>query len=189
MITWNQSTKTKQNYATWTLIALLLIFFAENFFEDINNDVERWFDTSNYDKNDKRPLPIGKNKKVIGLFKDELGGKIIKEFCALRAKTYAYLMDDDSEKKKAKGTKKCVIKRRLMFENYKDSLFNNKTILKSQLRFKSNHHNVYTEEVNKIALNSNDDKRLQTFDRVTTYPYGTNAFTVCESEMLSKIQV
>ena len=93
-------------------------------------------------------------------------------------------MDDDSEKKIAKGTKKCIIKRRLMFENYKDSLFNNKTIIRSQLRLKSNHNNVYTEEVNKIALNSNDDKRLQTFDRVTTYPYGTNAFKVCESEML-----
>ena len=106
---------------------------TEDFFEDINNDVERWFDTSNYDKNDKRPLQIGVNKKVIGMFKDELGGKIMKEFCALRAKTYSYLMDDDSEKKKAKGMKKCVIKRRLMFENYKDSFFNKKAILKSQL--------------------------------------------------------
>ena len=96
-------------------------------------------------------------------------------------------MDDDSEKKKAKGIKKCIMKHRLMFENYKDSLINDKTILKSQLRFKSDHHDVYTEEVNKIALSSNDDKRLQTFDRVTTYPYGTNAFKVCESEMLSKI--
>ena len=93
-------------------------------------------------------------------------------------------MEDDSEMKKAKGVKRCVIKRRLMFENYKDSLFNNKTIMQSQLRIKSDHHNVYTEEVNKIALNSNDNKRLQTFDRVTTYPYGTNAFKVCESEML-----
>ena len=74
-----------------------------------------------------------------------------------------------------------------MFENYKDCLFNDKIILKSQQRFKSDHHEVYTEEVNKIALSSNDDKRLQTFDRVTTYPYGTNAFKVCESEMLSKI--
>ena len=94
-------------------------------------------------------------------------------------------MDDDIEKKKAKGIKKCVTKRRLMFENYKDSLFNNKTILKSQLRFKSDHHNVYTKENNKIALSSNDDKRLQTFDRATTYSYGTNAFKVCESEMLN----
>ena len=72
-----------------------------------------------------------------------------------------------------------------MFENYRDSFFNNKNILKSQLRFKSDHHNVYTEEVNKIALSSND-KRLQAFDRVTTYSYGKNAFEVCESEMLSK---
>ena len=70
-------------------------------------------------------------------------------------------------------------KRRLMFENYKDSLFNDKTILKSQLRFKSDHHDVYTEEVNKISLSSNDDKRLEPFDRVKTYPYGTNAFKVC----------
>ena len=109
--------------------------------------------------------------------------------CALRAKTYTYLIDDDSEKKKAKGIKRCVMKCRLMFENYKDQLFNSKTILKSQQRFKSDHHHVYTEKVNKIALNSNDDKRLQTFDRVTTYPHGTNAFKVCESEMLSKIRV
>ena len=71
-----------------------------------------------------------------------------------------------------------------MFENDPDSLFNNNTILRSQLRFKSDLHNVYTEEVNKIVLNSNDDKRLQTFDRVTTYPYETNAFKVCESEMM-----
>ena len=113
----------------------------------------------------------------------------MKEFCALRAKTYTYLMDDDSEKKKAKGIKKCVMKRRLMFENYKDSLFNNKTILKSQLRFKSDHDDMYTEQVNKIALNSNDDKRLETYDRVTTYPYGTNAFKVWERDMLSKISV
>ena len=75
-------------------------------------------------------------------------------------------------------------KRRLLFENYADCLVNDKIILKSQQRFKSDYHNVYTEQINKIALSSNDDKRLQTFDRVTTYPYGTNAFKVCESEML-----
>ena len=166
--------------------SFVINIFTEDFFGDINNDVEKWFDTSNSDTNDKKPLQMGMNEKAIGVFKDELGGKIMKEFCALRAKTYTYLMDDDSENKKAKGIKKCVIKRRLMFENYKDLLFNNKTILKSQLRFKRDHHDVYTEEVNKIALSSNDNKRLQTFDRVTTYPYGTNAFKVCESEMMVK---
>ena len=75
-----------------------------------------------------------------------------------------------------------------MFENYKDSLFNNKIIMRSQLRFKSDHHNAYTEEVNKIALNSSDNKRLQTFDRITTYPYSANAFKVCENEMMIKLK-
>ena len=118
------------------------------------------------------------------MLKDEFGGKIIKEFCAPWATTYAYLMDDDSEKKKAKGTKKCIIKHGIKFEDYKDSLFNNNTILRSQLRFKSNLHIVYTE-VNKIAISSNDDKRLQTFDKITIYSYGTNAFKVCKSEMIA----
>ena len=81
---------------------------------------------------------------------------------------HAYLMDDDSEKKKAIGTKKCIIKCRIMFENYKDSLFNNNIVLRSQLRFESDLHNVYTEEVDKIALNSNEDTRLQTHDRIKT---------------------
>ena len=107
----------------------------------------------------------------------------MKEFCTLRTKTYSCLMDDDSEVKKAKGTKKCVIKQELMFENYKNRLFNCEVILKLQQRFKSDHHKVYTEEVNKIALRSDDDKRLQTFDGIETYPYGTNVFKVCESEM------
>ena len=71
-----------------------------------------------------------------------------------------------------------------MFENYKDCLLNDKIILKSQQRFKSDHHNFYTEEINKIAQSINDDKRLQTTDRIKTYPYGTNPFKVCECEML-----
>ena len=93
---------------------------TEDFFEDTSNDVEKWFDTSNCDINDKRPLPIGKNKNVRGLFNDELGGKIITEVVALRPKTNAYLTNDGSDHKKAKGTKNCVIKQKLMFQNYKD---------------------------------------------------------------------
>ena len=72
-----------------------------------------------------------------------------------------------------------------MFQNLKDCLFNNKNVYKSQQRFKSYNHDVYTEEVNKIALSANDDKRLQTFDRITTYPYGANGFKVRESEMMA----
>ena len=114
-----------------------------------------------------------------------MGGKIITEFVALRPKAYSYLDDDVNNHKKAKDTKKCVIKQKLMFQIFKDCLFNNKNVYRSQERFKSYNHDVYTEEVNKIALSSNDDKRLQTFDRIITYPYGTNAFKVCESEMLN----
>ena len=173
--------------------SFIIHIITKDFYKDIDNDVGRWFDTSNYDENDKRSLPAGMNKNAIGLFKDELGGKIMKEFCAIRAKTYAYLIngynndDYDSEKiknKKSKGIKKCVMKRRTIFKSYTDCLFNNEIILKSQQIFKSDHHEVYTEEVNKTALSSNDDKRLQTLDRVTTYPHGTNAFKVCKSEML-----
>ena len=109
----------------------------------------------------------------------------MKEVVALRPKAYAYLDDDGSNHKKAKGTKKCVIKHKLMFQNYKDCLFNNKTVYGSQERFKSYNHDAYTEEVNKIALSSNDDKRLQTSDRIITYSYGTKAFKVCESEILT----
>ena len=79
---------------------------TEDFYKDIAGDVEKWFDTSYYDENDKRPLPVGKNKKVIGMFKGELGGKFMTEFCALRAKAYAFKLDDDTEMKKVKGTKK-----------------------------------------------------------------------------------
>ena len=99
--------------------------------------------------------------------KDGLGGKTMTKFVALRPKTYSYLTDDCEEDKKAKGTKKCVIKRMLKFYHYKYCLKNNATILKSRQRFKSEKHDVYTEEVNKIALISNDDKRLRTFDGIT----------------------
>ena len=91
---------------------------TSDFYKDISNDVDKRFDTSNYEVN--RPLPTGKNKKVIGLMKDELGGKIITEFVTLRPKTYSYLTDDGKEDKKAKGTKKCVIKRMIKFDDYKN---------------------------------------------------------------------
>ena len=159
--------------------SLVIHIKTDDFYKDISNDVGRLFDTSNYNKKDNRPLPIGKNKKVIGMFKHEIGGKIMTEFCALKAKAYAYKLDDDTEHKKAIGTKKCVVKRELMFENYVDALFNDEVIIRSQQRFRSYNHKVHIEEVNKITLSSNVDKRIQTYDKVTTLPYGTNAFKVC----------
>ena len=133
--------------------------------------------------------------------KDELGGRIKTEFIVLRPRTYAYQIDDDDDDdddhddhdeddfkvRKTKGTKKCVIKRVLKFNDYKNCLLNDKPVIKSQQRLKSERHGVYTEEVNKIALSSNDDKRLETFDKITKYPYGTSAGKVCNAELLSKV--
>ena len=143
---------------------------TEDFYKDIANDVEKRFDTSNYECD--RPLSTGKNKKVIGLMQDELGGRVITEFVALRPKTYSYLTDDCKEDKKAKGTKKCAIKRMIKFDDYKNCLLNGEVILKSQQRFISKGHDVYTEYINQIALSSNNDKRIVSSDKITSYPYG-----------------
>ena len=143
---------------------------TEDFYKDVANDVEKRFDTSNYEVD--RPLSKGKNKKVIGLMKDELGGKIITEFVTLRPKTYSYLTDDCKEDKKAKGTKKFVIKRMIKFNDYKNCLLKDEVVLKSQQRFISKRHDVYTESINKIALSNNDDKRIVSSDKIMSYPYG-----------------
>ena len=143
---------------------------TNDFYENIANDIENRFDTSNYEVN--RPLPTGKNKKVISLMKDKLGGKIITAFVTLRPKTYSFLTDNDKEDKKANGTKKCVIKNMIKFNDYKKCLLNDEVILKSQQRFISKKHDVYNENINKIALSNNDDKRTVSSNKITSYPYG-----------------
>ena len=112
---------------------------TKDFYKDIAENVKKRFDTSNYIYN--RPLPTGVNKKVISLMKDELGGDIITEFVALRPKAYSYITNDFIEMKKAKCTKKCVIKKMLRLEDYKKCLFSNR-VSKSQQRFKSENHEV-----------------------------------------------
>ena len=145
---------------------------TEDFYEDIANDVEARFDTSGYGKTDFRPLPISLNKKVIGLMKDELGGKIMTEFVALRPKLYPYKKLDGSENKKCKGIKKCVVKKTLTFEDYKTCLFSDSTECRSQLMFRSSKHEVHTIEVNKVALNRDDDKRISRKDGISTFVRG-----------------
>ena len=157
---------------------------TDDFYNDIAEDAETRFDTSNYEL--EKPLPKTKNKKLIGLMQDILDGKNLEEFDGLRTKTYSYLIDYGSEDKKAKGTKMCIIKRKLKFrdhkgyleatqldnkinqlkinqlknkvnvdslkQDHKEFIKNNKLILKTQQRFKSKIHNVFTEDVSKIAL-------------------------------------
>ena len=154
---------------------------TDDFYKDISNDVNKWFDTSNYSKDIDRPLEKGKNKKAIGKFKDELGGLVMSRFSAHRAKTYAFLIDGftnyDYEKhgvidKKAKGTKKCVIKNKIIFNDYANALFSVINLLRSQYSFRCSFHEIYTEKINKVALSSNDDTRTQCIDKITTYTYG-----------------
>ena len=130
---------------------------TEDFYKDIAEDVEARFDTSGYVPD--RPLPVGKNKKVIGLMKDELGGKIMKEFISLRPKMYSYRVEE-SEPKKCKGIKKCLVKKTISFDDYKRCLLEGTTIHRSQLMFRLRKHKLKTLEVNKLALSREDDKRI-----------------------------
>ena len=155
---------------------------TEDFYADIADDVQTRFNTSGYipdgycvlgtAERSHRPLPVGLNKKVIGLMKDELGGKIMTEFVALRPKLYSYKKLDGSEDKKCKGIKKCVVKKTLTFEDYKTCLFSDSTEYKSQLMFRLTKHEVHTIEVNKVALNRDDDKRISRKDGISTFARG-----------------
>ena len=162
---------------------------TEDFYEDIAKDVKARFDTSGYSKEDARPLPIGLNKKVIGLMKDELGGKIMTEFVALRPKLYAYRKLDGAEDKNEKGIKKCVVKKKLDFDDYKKCLFDSKSksIYRLQLMFRSRKHEVHMVEVNKVALNRDDDRRIAKRDGIATLARGHKS--LCWSPLLGEVSL
>ena len=143
---------------------------TEDFYADIADDVPARFNTFGYCPN--RPLPIGINRKVIGLMKVELGGAIMTEFMALRSRLYFYKKLDGSEDKECKGIKNCIIKKTLKFEDYKNCLFNDSTEYRSQLMFRSIKHEVHTIKVNKVALNRDDDKRISKRDEISTFARG-----------------
>ena len=130
---------------------------TEDFYKDISVDVKHRFDTSDYPPNHPSGIPSGLNKKVIGMFKDKVGGKVTDEFVGLRAKLYPYKMFEGEENKKCNGVKKPVVKKSIAHEDYKKCLFTGKEQLQKIIR--SHRHEVYTEEVNKIALCPSDDKR------------------------------
>ena len=162
--------------------------------DDFYEDLKEWFDTSKYHKD----MVLSKeykenasvNKKVIGKMKDELNKGHMSEFIALSPKVYAYqqVQVDKTltEHKKARGTSKCVVKKTLSFDHYKKCLFNNKNVRCMQYRIKSTPSSVDTVQINKITLRNSDNKRLQSFNGITTFPYGTNAFMVCIEELKIK---
>ena len=145
---------------------------TEDFYKDIAGDVRDRFDTSDYPENHPSGIPTGINKKVLGMFKDEAAGKVIKEFVGLRAKLYSYKMDEGKENKRCKGIKKAVVKKSISHEDYKTCLTTGKEQLRRQNIIRSYEHVLYTEEVNKIALSAADDKRYLLKDSFDTLAWG-----------------
>ena len=145
---------------------------TKDFYKDISADVKRRFDTSNYPHNHPSGIPSGFNKKVLGLFKDEAAGEVTDEFVGLRAKLYSYKMLEGEESTKCKGVKKSVVKKSITHEDYKKCLFTGKEQLRKMNIIRSHRHEIYTEEVNKVALCPIDDKRHILEDGARTLALG-----------------
>ena len=148
---------------------------TNDFYSDIAEDVKARFDTSGF--TEPRLLPMGLSKKVIGLMKDELGGKIVNGFVALRPKLYTYRKLDNREDKRCKRIKKCVIKTTISVDDYKNCLLdsNGKSIYRSQLMLRNNKLEIHIVEVNKAALNRDDDKQIVKKDGISTLASGHNS--------------
>ena len=144
---------------------------TDDFFADIAPDIRSRFDTSDYPKDHSSGIETGVNKKVIGMFKDEAAGKQIEEFVGLRSKLYSYKMAG-VDYKKCKGVKKTVVKNAITHEDYKDCLFTRREQSRTMNVIRSYHHEIYTEEINKIALSADDDKRVIQQDGIHTLAYG-----------------
>ena len=145
---------------------------TDDFYKDISEDVKDRFDTSNYSKIHPSGIPTEVNNKVLGMFKDEVGGKIIEKFVGLRAKLYSHKIFEGEESKKCKGVKKGVVDGSIKIKDYEDCLFTRKEQLRSMNVIRSYNHEIYTEEVNKIALSSHDDKCYILENQINTYAWG-----------------
>ena len=151
--------------------SLMILVETEDFYKDITPYVHELFDTSEFPKDHPSIIPTGVNKKVIGMFKDEVGGRVITEFVGLRAKNYSYLCEG-KEYKKCKGVKMSVTKKDIHHEDYMNCLFHDVQLRRKMNVFRCHLHNVYSEEINKIALSANDDKRIILEDGIHTRPHG-----------------
>ena len=155
--------------------SLVLKIETDDFFKDISGDVAEWFDTNEYAKNHPavlNGLPIVKeNKKKIGLMKDECNGKILTEWVALRPKLYSFLTES-GEKQKAKGLKKSMINKSLRHENFLKCLRTGESQTRKQCLFRSRDHHIFTENMVKVALSCDDDKRIVLENGIDTLSLG-----------------
>ena len=167
--------------------SLVLEIETEDFFADIAADVPEWFDTNNFSPKHpavEKGLPIvPENNKKIGLMKDECDGAIMTEFVALRPKLYSFLVEVDEEireKQKAKGVKKCMIKKSLRHANFVKCLMTKESQMRRQSFFRSRDHHLFTENMTKIALSAKDDKRIILGNGIDTLALGHwRGETVC----------
>ena len=141
---------------------------TEDFYKDISGDIKTKFDTSDYPKDHPSGIPTGLNKKVIGMFKDEVAGKQITHFIGLRPKLYSFKIEEGKNVKKCKGIKKSVVAKGITFEHYFECLFTGEKQMRSMRIFQSKCHDVYSKEVNKIALSCGDNKRRILEDKIHT---------------------
>ena len=159
--------------------SLVLEIETEDFFADISADVPKWFDTNDFSPEHPAVLNgmpiVPENKKKIGLIKDECGGAVMTEFVALKPKLYSFLTEEDEkvrEKQKAKGVKKCIIRKSLRHENFKKCLMTGQSQMRKQSFFRSREHHLFTENMTKIALNPMDDKRVVLKNGIDTLALG-----------------
>ena len=148
--------------------SLMYLIHTEDFYEDIRDDIINKFDTSDYPPDHESGILTGANKKVIGMFKDEVAGRQITHFVGLRPKLYSFKVEDSNTIKKCKGVKKNVVKKGIDFQDYVDCLFSGKKQMRSMRIIRSENHEIYSKEVNKIALSNEDDKRNLAKDKVNT---------------------
>ena len=144
---------------------------TSDFYKDIAPDIDQKFDTSNFEKDHISGIASVKNKKVIGMMKDEAGGKQITEFVGLRSRLYSFKFDE-KEEKKCKGVKRSEVKRTINFKDYKDCIFTGNKQMRSMNVIRSHKHEVFSETINKVALSSEDDKRIICEDGVHTLAHG-----------------
>ena len=145
---------------------------TEDVYKDISPDSEKLYDTSNYKKDHPSGLYSGKNKKVIGFYKDECRGKPITKFAGLKAKSYAYETSDGEKNKKCKGIKKCVVRKHIDIDDYEKCLLSRQSQLRTMNTIRSRGHNVGSEKINKTALSADDDKRIVLEDGIHTLAIG-----------------
>ena len=148
--------------------SLLYLIHTDDFYKDISNDIKEKFDTSDYPPDHPSGILTGVNKKVIGMFKDEVAGKNITHFVGLRPKLYSFAVEGGGLNKKCKGIKKNVVKKTISFEDYVQCLFSGEKQMRLMKIIRSENHDIYSKEANKIALSNDDDKRNLMENKINT---------------------